>query len=297
MTTSLVSPDVARWVAKQLFLENYPDHGGWFDLAWEATLKGPRPSLESGPLSPLPGLGAGATTDPFTQQMARNFAVYAAGLIIDSPMAADALARRLIKAAEQSRGAKAFVARLAGRATRLIQESGAAWTVWKCGADEVVPMSPEYVSAAELEERFWAHRREYDIFIRDHSVFFPSKDGDTPIDLEKEERFILLVVFLRYRGSPLATDELYLRAYQQKSVTCGRSELELVDHYLKSPISALRDRIGSKISSFVIPRKSPNSGYYCTGRFGFCLALPSAAEERFRVRSALEKPDSAQPSG
>ena len=128
-----------------------------------------------------------------------------------------------------------------------------------------------------LEESVRKNKDQYEIIIIGRTVNLKKDNAIKPL-LMAESEYRLLVMFLKYRGKHLNTFELYRKAWSTKTLPHLHDEKSIVDNYLKTTISSLRDNFDS-VKGFEIPRKRPATGYICMGNFKFAIVLTSTDDK------------------
>src|ERR1041384_2139736 len=99
---NLKTPDVAKTLARRLFIESFPNAGTWFDVAWDTLVPGVSPTEGATVSDLLNGLGVGRA-DPRTQAMAREGAILFDALMGKFPIVAEELADQLKASCDKHR--------------------------------------------------------------------------------------------------------------------------------------------------------------------------------------------------
>ena len=154
------------------------------------------------------------------------------------------------------------------------------WVAWLSAPHDMAP-TVLHGPCDALESMMRKKKDQYDIIILGRTVNI-KKDSAMEYLLMKECEYRLLVMFLKHRGRYLNIFELYRKAWSIKELTHLHDEKLVVDNYLKTAVSALRDHVSS-IKSFEIPRKRPGSGYMCMGTFKFAVVLSSIDDKLFTM--------------
>src|SRR5436309_9742728 len=82
-------------LVRSLFLDKYPEHGEWFELAWEVLEE--RGTEADDPVRLVRGLGVSGQADPLTAEMARELAILFEAFMQKFPIVRKELLDRLEK--------------------------------------------------------------------------------------------------------------------------------------------------------------------------------------------------------
>lgn len=136
-----------------------------------------------------------------------------------------------------------------------------------------------YITRAEADA-LMAAKDKYSIFVADRTVYVRTKRKISQIVLG-ERPYVLLVMFLRYKGWNLPTESLFLKACGFSHRPENLSDKEIVEQYLKLPVHRLKNQL--QPVGFEIPQKQKLVGYTCTGEFTYCVILHKDREKQFEL--------------
>ena len=275
MTFAIQTGDQAKSLAKELFLEHCPGNEAWFDIAWEVVSERSQSKVVSESLNFLPGVGIGADADPMTRSLGQAFALIAEAVLEELPTSGQAMLDRLERKRPGSAKEAQMIERLRGSLRKKINAMPD-YVVWRGEAEDAMRTpKAEYVSRADLAERFLTQRGKVDIFIYNGEVVTREH---CPHPEKLEDRHVrLLTCLLIYRGLALNSVSLYKTAWRKAALPQGYSEKNLGainSAFLSPAISDLREVV-------TIPGKSRMGGYLCDCRMSFLVIISRDQELEF----------------
>lgn len=144
----------------------------------------------------------------------------------------------------------------------------------------------------QVHQKYSTKKEKFDIFIYEQNVYKKVMDEGKAkmISLNPSISFRgLLILFLKYKGSPLPYVELYHKAFSWKAFSRVQNvnyddNVKLppdVMNTLKNAVNELKKEF-ENIKGFSIPR-AKNSQYKCEGDFNFCLILKKSTNEHYTM--------------
>jgi len=290
-SVGLTKEQVAR-IAKELFLEHHPGHEEWFDLTWDV-IADHRSRAEITGRAELPrGLGASGRGSPLMRTMARDAVILFEVFMEKYPVVAEELRHRLSTIAKKHGKSDTEVKRMRD----VLEKKLAAvpeFIVWSWDAKKKICTRRE-LSWKTIADEILPTKPQFDLFLAEGVASAYNKDKDREIPLPKVRGCLyrLLVLFLMHRGTLLPIVESFLKAWQLNNVPLAEDGSlmdtnRLVEKYLKSAVSTLKNKIQPHVANFSIPakekNKAANSGYMCVGYFTYCIIIRRNEEPWFTL--------------
>jgi hypothetical protein len=132
-----------------------------------------------------------------------------------------------------------------------------------------------------LEEKYLPGPGTFEIFVNWPERKVWSSKSAKPIELEPRIRR-LLVLFLRHRGCVMYPWQLVPRAWPAASPTVG-ADVKKMQENLRVAVCNLKTKLEC-VEGFDIPKKEADGGYYCQGKFSFCILLPREVDDQLALQ-------------
>ena len=272
MNSPIATKSQARQLARDFFLDQYPECSAWFDVAWDVFTSQREASQASPSGSSLPGLGITGGTDAQTRNMARAFALIFDAIVEALPTSAEAIHDRL----EQRNLQNSKDARVLKRIKESLKKriaSAPDYVIWRGGPnDAVLTPTKEYVDRNRFAREYLPQRGKIDIFIYNGEVTLQAASQSEKNLEDRHTR--LLSCFLIYRGQGLESKSLYKVVWRKSELPPGYGQQDIVDNYLSPAVCDLRKII-------LIPDKKRGARYTCNANISFIIALPLSEEADF----------------
>ena len=207
MNKSLITPEHSKTIARRLFLNAFPESGGWFDLAWKTALSRPPVATESKSIPDK--LQIADTATPAVKEMAREFAVLFETFLQKFPVAQEALIERLGASCLKFGKSERSMRHLKEQLEKTLKQEPP-FLVWTAGSSQL-SVTTEYISHEEAEA-YIARQGEFDIFINVDTVLIKNNGKQKSLALPPR-LYWLFIMFLRYRNRPLPPGDSFRRAW------------------------------------------------------------------------------------
>jgi len=293
MNNHFISPLGAEVLARKLFIERSPKAADWFDSAWEAARHRQPPKASTSGSLDLGGLGVLGGSDLVPDAIVSDFIVFCRTFIQKHPMTVDALLKLLADNSKANGKNDHAIAKLLHQAEKGL-EVESEFVIWS-GKSSIDGVSTNVVSLSHVERELLPHSHDYDIFVLNRKISAKLAGEFGPVKLD-ERNYKLLVMLLRYRGHCLPSLEAYKKAWRVMGLVNDRTPKDVVPLYLRRSISELRAKLQSsedeeRVRGFMIPPKSPDHGYVCTGTFKFAVIISRDLESAFNLNLSTRGAD------
>lgn len=155
------------------------------------------------------------------------------------------------------------------------------YVVYLSSSTDIWPEIILDISKKEIEKKYLPNKNNYSIFIYKGKVFVKSGKALKPIKISGIP-YRLLIIFLRQKGQPLDSINLYNAAWawQRRDIQVKKTD-KAFSNCLKSQINKLKTLLND-VPDFRIPSER-NCGYACEGKFQFCVIVPKHENRKYIV--------------
>lgn len=270
----------AQALAARIFTLRYPDQDSFFNISWRIFGQKKENEVFANVLSPGSDFAAAGTPDTMAIDMAREVAIFFESFMAKFPIAQTELIGSLERVCRKYGKEQEYIQDVKGR-VESVSNRNVEFLVWVSTPSGIGSKQLSYTEKA-LNEKVLPNMDRYDIAVKGRSVLTRTPTGHHYLQME-EKPYKLLVILLRYKEEHLDTRDLYMRVYGLRHPV-DYSEAEIVERFLKFPISDLRAKM-VKVRGFIIPDKLHSGGYRCAGDFTFGIVIDKCLENAFRVRA------------